>query len=65
MLVNCYCVKEAKEAELSVWLAQHTTTELRHLTHIEPLFYRHCLNPAASLIDLYVGWTFKAYFVDV
>ncbi len=35
-----------------------------HLTHIGPLFRHHRLSPAANLIGLYAGRTFRANFAD-
>lgn len=64
LLVNCHCVRQAKEAKLSHWLAQHHRARTGHLTHIGPLFCHHRLTPAANLTGLYTGRTFRANFED-
>lgn len=45
-------------------IAHRRCARTGHLTHIGPLFRHHRLTPAANLIGLYAGRTFRANFVD-
>lgn len=57
---------EASQISQAVSLArkaQRHCARTGHLTHIRPLFCHHRLTPAANLIGLYAGRTFRANFV--
>lgn len=57
-------MKQAKDAKLSLWTAQHHSARTGHLTHIGPLFCHHWLSPGANLTGLSAGRTFRGNFVD-